>query len=95
MSASSGYMAEPPDAHIRHTTNPPNIHKELIAVGVSTTILALVAVVLRIFTRSHVTKNGIHLDDCRLALSSIPCARLTLGRYGSFCHGFQPHFAWL
>jgi hypothetical protein len=67
MSASSGDMAEPPYGHIRHTTNPPDIHKGLAAVGVSTTILALVAVVLRIFTRSHVTKNGIHLDDCRLA----------------------------
>jgi hypothetical protein len=93
MSASSGDMAEPPYGHIRHTTNPPDIHKGLAAVGVSTTILALVAVVLRIFTRSHVTKNGIHLDDSRLAECSISCNRLTLGRHGSLCHGFQPHLA--
>ncbi|KAF1933886.1 uncharacterized protein M421DRAFT_414935 [Didymella exigua CBS 183.55] len=63
MSSSNIYMTEPPIGQIRHTINTPNIHKELIAVGVSTTILAFVAIVLRIFTRSHVTKNGINFDD--------------------------------
>jgi len=60
----SVYVAVPPPGQIRHTVNPPNIHKELAAVGVSTTILALVAVVLQLFTRAYVTKLGIHLNDC-------------------------------
>jgi hypothetical protein len=73
MRPSSVYMAEPPIGQIRHIFDPPNIHKELIAVGVSTTISAFAAVVLRIFTRLHVTKHGICLDDCRLASFSIFC----------------------
>jgi hypothetical protein len=80
MSASSGYMAEPPNGRVRLTINAPNIHKELAAVGVTTTIFALVAVVLRIFTRSHVTKNGIHLDDCTIARRYKFYNRLTFGR---------------
>jgi hypothetical protein len=59
-------MAEPPHGQLRHTIDPPNIHSELIAVGVSTTIIAFVAVVLRMFTRAHVTNNGVNLDDCKL-----------------------------
>lgn len=60
----SVYIAVPPPGQIRYIVNPPNIHKELAAVGVSTTILALVAVILQLFTRAYVTKLGIHLNDC-------------------------------
>lgn len=60
----SVYIAVPPPGQIRHTVNPPNIHKELAVVGVSTTILALVAVILQLFTRAYVTNLGIHLNDC-------------------------------
>lgn len=73
MRASSGYMAEPPNGYIRHMTNPSNVHKSAV-VGISTTILAVAAVILRIFTRSHVTKNGIHLDDCRLLHDPYPAS---------------------
>ncbi|CAN9197694.1 unnamed protein product [Alternaria alternata] len=63
MSTASVYVAVPPPGHTRHAVNPPNLHKELAAVGISTTALALVAVVLQLFTRAHVTKMGIHLND--------------------------------
>ncbi|RYN50785.1 hypothetical protein AA0114_g5830 [Alternaria tenuissima] len=63
MSTASVYVAVPPPGHTRHAVNPPNLHKELAAVGISTTALALVAAVLQLFTRAHVTKMGIHLND--------------------------------
>ena len=65
MSTASVYVAVPPPGHTRHAVNPPNLHKELAAVGISTTALALVAVILQLFTRAHVTKMGIHLNDCK------------------------------
>lgn len=64
MSATSVYMAVPPPGQIRHTVNPPSLHRELAAVGVSTTMIALVAVILQLFTRAYVTKLGVRLNDC-------------------------------
>ncbi|KAJ8110395.1 hypothetical protein OPT61_g6750 [Boeremia exigua] len=73
MHTSIMYMAEPPPGQIRHTVDAPNLHKELIAVGASTTIVAFVGVVLRVFTRWSVTKNGVHSDDymviCAMVMS--------------------------
>ena len=48
-------VAEPPPGYLRDTTNPPSLHQELAAVGISTTVIALVAVVLRVFTRVRMT----------------------------------------
>lgn len=67
MITSGGYMAEPANGQVRATINPPDIYRKLTAIGVSTTILVFVAVVLGFFTRLHVTKNGIHLENCGLA----------------------------
>jgi hypothetical protein len=58
MSVTSVYVAVPPSGQIRHAVDPPNLHRELAAVGISTTTLALVAVILQLFTRAHVTKMG-------------------------------------
>jgi hypothetical protein len=66
--SSSGYMAEPPVGQIRHYYNAPTAHGELTATGVSTTVIAAVAVALRIFTRVSVTKNGVKLEDCTYQL---------------------------
>jgi hypothetical protein len=56
MSVTSVYVAVPPSGQNRHTVDPPNLDRELAAVGISITILALVAVILQLFTRAHVTK---------------------------------------
>ena len=63
MNFSSAYVAEPPPGQLRHATNPPNLHAGLAAVGVSTTVVALLAVALRVFTRARVTDMGVHLND--------------------------------
>jgi hypothetical protein len=63
--SASGYMAEPPPGKVRHYFNAPTAHGALTATGVTTTIIAAVAVGMRIFTRTSVTKNGIQMDDCK------------------------------
>ncbi|KAF2746615.1 hypothetical protein M011DRAFT_477851 [Sporormia fimetaria CBS 119925] len=65
------YVAEPPAGSVRHTINPPTLHHELIAVSVSTTVLAFIAVVLRIFTRVCVTRNGVYMNDYMIILAMI------------------------
>lgn len=67
MSASIIYMAEPPVGYTRHTIDAPNIHRELIAVGVLITVLVLMAVMQRVFVRLFVKKNEVCLDDCKLS----------------------------
>lgn len=57
------YMAEPPLGQARRAS-PITAHPQLIATGVCTTVIAAVAVTLRIFTRSYVTKGGVSTDDC-------------------------------
>jgi len=59
------YMAEPPPGYIRQEAGLPNLHQGLKGVGVSTTLLAFIAVTLRLITRVHLTKNGVQLDDCK------------------------------
>jgi hypothetical protein len=57
------YMSEPPQGQLRQA-NPTTAHSALIATGVTTTVIAATAVALRIFTRVHVTKGGVSIDDC-------------------------------
>lgn len=57
------YVAEPPAGQVR-LANPPTIQSQFIATGVSTTVIAAIAVGLRIFTKVHVTKAGVSIDDC-------------------------------
>ncbi|KAF2650158.1 hypothetical protein K491DRAFT_697546 [Lophiostoma macrostomum CBS 122681] len=57
------YMAEPPPGQIRYTVDRPNLHKELTATAISMTVVACIAVALRVFTRVHVTKAGLGVDD--------------------------------
>lgn len=94
MSASSDYMAEPPAGELRHTADPPSLHRELAAAAVSTSAVALVAVVLRLFTTARVTRMGIHLNDCKSPQSrSRLDGRVLLTftyRHGSMCHDMQP-----
>ncbi|KAF2021460.1 hypothetical protein BU24DRAFT_487875 [Aaosphaeria arxii CBS 175.79] len=57
------YTTEPIAPHTRHTTHRPNLHGELKATALSTTFVALLAVGLRIFTRTRLVQGGLHTDD--------------------------------
>lgn len=62
------YMIEPPPGQVRGSGA--TLQPELIASGVATTMVALIVVSLRIFTRTKVVHNGLHIDDCELRLLS-------------------------
>ena len=55
------YMAEPPPGQARGSGA--TLQPALIASGVATTIVALVTVMLRIFTRTKIVRHGLHIDD--------------------------------
>jgi hypothetical protein len=62
------YMAEPPLGQVRYTSNAPNLHHNLMGTAIGTTVVALAAVSLRIFTRTRVIKGGLHIDDCKCSM---------------------------
>ncbi|KAF2440319.1 hypothetical protein P171DRAFT_524396 [Karstenula rhodostoma CBS 690.94] len=58
------YLADPPNGTQRYTGDArPNLHSQLAATAISVTIVAFLTVALRVFTRIHVTKSGLAMDD--------------------------------
>lgn len=55
------YMTEPPLGQTRGSGA--SLQPALIASGIATTMTALVTVLLRIFTRTKVVHNSLHIDD--------------------------------
>jgi hypothetical protein len=78
------YMAEPPLGQVRYTSNAPNLHHSLMGTAIGTTVVALAAVSLRIFTRTRVIKGGLHIDDCKCSMyfSQPACAHKLANEYG-------------
>lgn len=58
------YMAEPPVGEARFAARTVSI--DMIAAGVLTTVISLLAVFLQVFTRLHVAKRSLGVDDCKL-----------------------------
>ena len=72
-------MADPPTGQVRHTGGErANLHGELAATAISMTVLACIAVALRLFTRIHVTKAGLGADDCKLRVTILQVQVLKL-----------------
>ncbi|PHH83474.1 hypothetical protein CDD82_433 [Ophiocordyceps australis] len=70
---SAVYLMEPPPGAVRTFTNPPNDGGLVVPAGVATTLVALVCVCLRVFTRVHVVSGDLGWDDylvlCALVFS--------------------------
>ncbi|KAF9878008.1 integral membrane protein [Colletotrichum karsti] len=79
------YVMPPPEGEVRTRINPPDTSGGVFPVGIATTVIALVAVALRIFTRTFVVRGSLGLDDylamiamalslsyCGLALHLVP-----------------------
>lgn len=64
MSEDSIYYAEPPPGQVRTPVNPPTRRRELMAAGISTTVIAGAALALRLYTRLRVVDKGLNADDC-------------------------------
>ncbi|KAI6089435.1 hypothetical protein F4821DRAFT_256857 [Hypoxylon rubiginosum] len=57
------YYAEVPPGQVRTPVNPPTKRGDLMAAGISTTIIAGIALSLRLYTRLHVLKKRLGPDD--------------------------------
>ncbi|KAK8016873.1 Integral membrane protein [Apiospora rasikravindrae] len=73
----TAYMTEPPPGEQRYLSDWPSIAYQVQVSGVVTTVIALVTVVLRIFTRVYLVRSGIGIDDLLVVLSALTtCAFL-------------------
>ncbi|KAF7556838.1 hypothetical protein G7Z17_g1173 [Cylindrodendrum hubeiense] len=57
------YVMDPPEGEVRTTFNPPSSAGGVMPAGVATTVLACIALCLRLFTRKYVVKGVLGLDD--------------------------------
>ncbi|KAH7267688.1 uncharacterized protein BKA55DRAFT_500286 [Fusarium redolens] len=67
----SGFLMEPPEGQTRTLVNPPSSGSGVIPCGVTTTIIASIIVILRVFTRRYVVKSVLGADDSSLCFSFI------------------------
>lgn len=67
--AETVYMIDPPEGEDRFAAG--SVGSGMVAAGISTTIVALVFVVLRIFTRAHIVRRSLGIDDCKYIGHSI------------------------
>ena len=58
------YVAEVPQDQVRTLVNPPSNAGAVMPSGIATTVIAGIAVLLRLFTRTHVVKGVLGADDC-------------------------------
>ncbi|KAM5351078.1 hypothetical protein ACJ41O_003801 [Fusarium nematophilum] len=69
------YVMEPPEGEARSLVDLPNSASGVLPAGITTTVIALIAVCLRIFTRKYVVKGVLGADDylclCGLAFSFV------------------------
>ncbi|KAJ4211050.1 hypothetical protein NW759_012806 [Fusarium solani] len=72
------YVMDPPEGQVRSLTNLPSSAGEVVPAGVATTIIALIAVSLRVFTRKFVVKSVLGADDY-LCLTGLAFSFVFLG----------------
>jgi hypothetical protein len=59
------YLVEPPPGEVRtFGSDRPTLAPGLIAFGCASTVVAAVAVFLRLYTRTYVVRNAVSGDDC-------------------------------
>ncbi|KAF4456021.1 hypothetical protein F53441_1742 [Fusarium austroafricanum] len=61
--STTGFLMEPPEGQVRTLHNPPSSGSGVIPCGVASTVIALIAVALRAFTRKYVVKSTLGADD--------------------------------
>ena len=59
------YASEPPAGQQRTVDHPPNRRQEIIVVGTIALAIGITALSLRLFTRVHILRKRIKLDDCK------------------------------
>ncbi|CAM1505082.1 Fc.00g107190.m01.CDS01 [Cosmosporella sp. VM-42] len=57
------YVIDPPEGNIRTEVNPPSSGSAVVPAGVATTVIAIIGVCLRLFTRTYVVKGVLGIDD--------------------------------
>lgn len=59
------WVMEPPPGEVRTEVNPPTTGGGIIPAAMSTTAIALVVVLLRIYTRAFMMRGLLGVDDCK------------------------------
>ncbi|KAK8112340.1 Satratoxin biosynthesis SC1 cluster protein 4 [Apiospora kogelbergensis] len=72
------YASEPPAGQQRTVDHPPNRRQEIIVVGTIALAIGITALSLRLFTRVHILRKRIKLDDYFVVLAMI-CAIVAFG----------------
>ncbi|KAI2473895.1 hypothetical protein F4781DRAFT_379269 [Annulohypoxylon bovei var. microspora] len=91
MSDGQLYYAEPPPGQVRTPVNPPTRRDELMAAGISTTIIAGVALGLRLYTRVYMLKKRLEADDWLVIAAFIISVAMLVFVKKDIDHGLTYH----
>ncbi|KAK8065069.1 hypothetical protein PG997_011816 [Apiospora hydei] len=85
------YASEPPAGQERHVSDPPNRRKEIVVVGTIALAIGATALGLRIFTRVHILRKRIKLDDYFVMLAMICAVIAFIMTLEQLNHGLSYH----
>ncbi|KAI1449909.1 hypothetical protein F5Y02DRAFT_413586 [Annulohypoxylon stygium] len=91
MSDGNLYYAEPPPGQVRTPVNPPTRRGSLMAAGISTTIIAGIALSLRLYTRVYMLKKKLEPDDWLVIASYIISVAMLVFVKKDIDHGLTYH----
>lgn len=85
------YYAEPPPGQVRTPVDPPTRRADLMAAGISTTIIAAMALSLRLYTKLHILKKKLEPDDWFVIASFIISVAMLAFVQKDIDHGLTYH----
>ncbi|KAK7968012.1 Satratoxin biosynthesis SC1 cluster protein 4 [Apiospora aurea] len=85
------YASEPPPGQERHVSDPPNRRKEIVVVGTIALAIGVTALGLRIFTRVHILRKRVKLDDYFVMLAMICAVIAFIMTLEQLNHGLSYH----
>ncbi|KAI0166889.1 hypothetical protein GGR52DRAFT_556032 [Hypoxylon sp. FL1284] len=91
MSSEIIYYAEVPPGQVRTPVNPPTRRGDLMAAGISTTIIAGIALSLRLYTRLQVLKRDLEADDWLVVAAFVISAAMLVFVQKDIDHGLTYH----
>ncbi|KAK8068696.1 hypothetical protein PG994_005312 [Apiospora phragmitis] len=91
MDAEAMYYADVPLGQVRTPVNPPTRQGELVGAGITTILIAGVAVSLRLYTRIRVMKTGLSPDDWLVTVAMAMSILMTIFVKKDIDHGLTYH----
>ncbi|KAK8121417.1 hypothetical protein PG999_005537 [Apiospora kogelbergensis] len=91
MDTEPAYYADVPPGQVRTPVNPPTRQSQLMAAGITTLLIAGVAVSLRLYTRVRVVKTGLSPDDWLVTVAMAMSILMTIFVKKDIDHGLTYH----